>query len=116
MQESLCGYQVAKDRQGVQDSSFVLKPVARFPKGVEFNKGLEDGRLIRGIEFYNQEPLIESDFNGCMGIAVAWNPKDNVTVSTKPIFYRDAQPTILKEALHSGRLSKVFVKNVYSGR
>ena len=116
MQESLCGYQVAKDRQGVQDSSFVLKPVARFPKGVEFTKHIEDGRMVRGIEFYNQEPLTESDFDGCMGVAVAWNPKDNVTVSTKPIFYRDDQPRILKGALHSGRVSKVFVKNVYSGR
>ena len=116
MQDCLCGYQVTKDRQGVQDSSFVIVPVARFPKGVEFNRELNDGRKLRGIEFYNRDILAESDFDGCMGFSVAWNPKDNVTVSTKPIFYRDDSAAVLKGALESGRISKRFVKNVYSGR
>lgn len=116
MQENYCGYQITKDRQGVQDSSFVLVPVARNPKGVEFNSTLANGKNVKGIEFYNENALPESDFDGCMGVSVAWNPKDNVNVSTKPLFYREDQGAVLAGALHSGRTSKTFVKNVYSGR
>ena len=116
MQENYCGYQIAKDRQGVQDSSFVLVPAARNPKGVEFDMTLADGRSVKGVEFYNEHSLSESDFDGCMGFSATWNPKDDVNVSTKPLFYRDDQKTVLAGALHSGRVSKDFVKNVYSGR
>lgn len=116
VQENYCGYQVRKDREGVQDSSFVLVPVAKNPQGVEFSANLADGRQVKGVEFYNKTPLSESDFDGCMGISAAWNPKDDVNVSTKPLFYRDDQKTVLAGALHSGRLSQNFVKNVYSGR
>lgn len=116
MQENYCGYQIAKDRQGVQDSSFVLVPAARNPKGVEFDMTLADGRSVKGVEFYNEHSLSESDFDGCMGFSATWNPKDDVNVSTKPLFYRDDQKTVLAGALHSGRVSKNFVKNVYSGR
>ena len=116
MQENYCGYQIAKDRQGVQDSSFVLVPAARNPKGVEFDAALADGRSVKGIEFYNEKNLAESDFDGCMGISATWNPKDDVNVSTKPLFYRDDQKTVLAGAIHSGRVSANFVKNVYSGR
>lgn len=116
MQESLCGYQVRKDRQGVQDSSFVLVPAARNPKAVRFDLKADDGRLVRGVEFYNQERLVESDFDGCMAISAAWNEKDNLNVSVKPMCYIDDEASVLKEALQSGRISKTFVKNVYSGR
>lgn len=116
MQENYCGYQIAKDRQGVQDSSFVLVPAARNPKGVEFDMTLADGRSVKGVEFYNEHSLSESDFDGCMGFSATWDPKDDVNVSTKPLFYRDDQKTVLAGALHSGRVSKEFVKNVYSGR
>lgn len=116
MQENYCGYQIAKDRQGVQDSSFVLVPAARNPKGVEFDMTLADGRSVKGVEFYNEHSLSESDFDGCMGFSATWNPKDDVNVSTKPLFYRDDQKTVLAGALHSGRVSRNFVKNVYSGR
>lgn len=116
MQENYCGYQIAKDRQGVQDSSFVLVPAARNPKGVEFDATLADGRKVKGVEFYNEKNLSESDFDGCMGISATWNPKDDVNVSTKPLFYRDDQKAVLAGALHSGRVSRNFVKNVYSGR
>ena len=116
MQENYCGYQITKDRQGVQDSSFVLVPVARNPKGVEFNAALADGRAVKGVEFYNEHSLSESDLDGCMGISAVWNPKSDVNVSTKPLFYRDDQKSVLAGALHSGRVSKNFVRNVYSGR
>lgn len=116
MQESLCGYQVRKDRQGVQDSSFVLVPAARNPKAVRFNLKADDGRLVRGVEFYNQERLQESDFDGCMAISAAWNEKDNLNVTVKPVCYADDEASVLKNALQSGRTSSTFVKNVYSGR
>lgn len=116
IQDSLTGYQVRKDRQGVQDSSFVMVPVARNPKGVRFDLTAEDGRAVRGVEFYNEERLAESDFDGCMSVSAAWDPKDNLNVSVKPIFYQDDAAATLKEALASGRVSKTFVKNVYSGR
>ncbi len=116
MQDSLTGYQVRKDRQGVQDSSFVLVPVARNPKAVGFDLTAEDGRAVRGVEFYNQDKLAESDFDGCMSISAAWNAKDNLNVSIKPVCYQDDAATVLEGALQSGRISKTFVKNVYSGR
>ncbi len=116
MQDSICGYQIRKDRQGVQDSSFVLVPAAKNPRGVRFDLTAEDGRSVRGVEFYNKERLVESDFDGCMAISAAWNPKDKLNVSVKPIFYRDDAADILKSALQSGRVNKTFVKNVYSGR
>lgn len=116
IQNSLTGYHVQKDRQGVQDSSFVLVPHARHPKGVTFDFNSSDGRSVKGVEFYNESPLNESDFNGCMSISVAWNPKDNLNVSAKPIFYQDTANAVLKAGLQSGRLSKTFNKNVYSGR
>lgn len=116
VQDCFCGYAVQKDRQGVQDSSFVLTPAARYPKGVQFDFNVQDGRQVRGVEFYNQNRLAESDFDGCMGISVAWNPKDNLNVTTKPVFYQNTAATVLEAALQSGRTSKTFVKNVYSGR
>jgi len=116
IQDCLCGYLVQKDRQGVQDSSFVLTPAARNPKGVQFDFYAQDGRQVRGVEFYNQNRLSESDFDGCMGISVSWDPKDELNISTKPVFYQDDAPKILEGALQSGRVSKTFVKNVYSGR
>ncbi|MFA6836729.1 MAG: GH116 family glycosyl hydrolase [Fibrobacteraceae bacterium] len=116
MQDNYCGYEICKDRQGIQDSSFVLTPTAHFPKGVEFTENLADGRSVKGIEFYNERPLPESDFDGCMGISATWNPKDDVTVTTKPLFYQDDEKAVLEGALQSGRVSKTFVKNVYSGR
>ena len=116
IQDSITGYMAKKDRQGVQDSSFVLVPAARFPKGVQFDKELEDGRSVRGIEFYNEKALAESDFNGCMGVSVAWNKKDNLNVSVKPMFYQDDAKSVLKAALQSGRVAGSWVKNVYSGR
>lgn len=116
MQENYCGYQVRKDRESVQDSSFVLVPLARDPLAGEFGMSLADGREVKGVEFYNKKPLAESDFDGCMGVSVAWNPKDDVNVTTKPLFYRNDQKTVLAGALHSGRVSQNFIKNVYSGR
>lgn len=116
MQENYCGYFVRKDRESVQDSSFVLVPAARNPQGVEFSETLADGREVKGVEFYNKDVLSESDFDGCMGVSVTWNPKNDVNVTTKPLFYRDDQKTVLACALHSGRVSQTFVKNVYSGR
>lgn len=116
VQDSLCGYYARKDRQGVQDSSFVLVPMAKNPKAVQFDKEVADGRQVRGIEFYNEEQQPASDFNGCMGISVAWNKKDNLNVSVKPMFYQDDAAATVKAALQSGRLSNTFVKNVYSGR
>lgn len=116
VQTSLCGYQIRKDRQGVQDSSFVLVPAARNPKAVQFDFGTDDGRTVRGVEFYNQEQLHESDFDGCMAVSATWKASDEFNVSAKPMFYCDDSETVLKEALQSGRLSKTFVKNVYSGR
>ncbi|MCK9182960.1 MAG: GH116 family glycosyl-hydrolase, partial [Fibrobacteraceae bacterium] len=50
MQDNYCGYEICKDRQGIQDSSFVLTPTAHFPKGVEFTENLADGRSVKGIE------------------------------------------------------------------
>ena len=116
VQDCIAGYMAKKDRQGVQDSSFVLVPSARFPKGVKFSKQAGDGREVRGLEFYNEKPLAESDFNGCMGVSVAWNKKDNLNVSVKPMFYQDDAASVLKGALRSGRVCEAWVKNVYSGR
>ena len=116
VQDCIAGYMAKKDRQGVQDSSFVLVPSARFPKGVKFSKQVQDGREVRGLEFYNEKPLAESDFNGCMGVSVAWNKKDNLNVSVKPMFYQDDAASVLKDALRSGRVCEAWVKNVYSGR
>lgn len=116
VQDCIAGYMAKKDRQGVQDSSFVLVPAARFPKGVKFEKQAKDGREVRGLEFYNEKPLAESDFNGCMGVSVAWNKKDNLNVSVKPMFYQDDAASVLKGALRSGRVCEAWVKNVYSGR
>ena len=116
VQDCIAGYMAKKDRQGVQDSSFVLVPSARFPKGVKFNKKAKDGREVRGLQFYNEKPLAESDFNGCMGVSVAWNKKDNLNVSVKPMFYQDDAASVLKGALRSGRVCESWVKNVYSGR
>ena len=116
VQDCIAGYMAKKDRQGVQDSSFVLVPSARFPKGVKFNKKAKDGREVRGLQFYNEKPLAESDFNGCMGVSVAWNKKDNLNVSVKPMFYQDDAASVLKGALRSGRVCEAWVKNVYSGR
>ncbi|WP_297697672.1 GH116 family glycosyl hydrolase [uncultured Fibrobacter sp.] len=115
VQDCIAGYMAKKDRQGVQDSSFVLVPSARFPKGVKFSKQVGD-REVRGLEFYNEKPLAESDFNGCMGVSVAWNKKDNLNVSVKPMFYQDDAASVLKGALRSGRVCEAWVKNVYSGR
>ena len=116
VQDCIAGYMAKKDRQGVQDSSFVLVPSARFPKGIKFSKTASDGREVRGLQFYNEKALAESDFNGCMGVSVAWNKKDNLNVSVKPMFYQDDAASVLKGALRSGRVSESWVKNVYSGR
>jgi len=116
MQDNLCGYMALKDRQGVQDASFVLQPAARFPIGTSFSQTQTDGRTTCGIEFTNKEYLSEADFTGSMAISASWDTGAQVTASAKPMFYSCEQSTILAGALLSGRLSSSWVKNVYSGR
>jgi uncharacterized protein (DUF608 family) len=116
MQDNICGYNVVKDRHGVQDSSFVLQPNARFPQAECYGQVQEDGRHTIGIEFYTKKFLAESDCAGRMAIAASWNPGTIVQASTKQMFYKQDEVSVLKGALLSGRLGKSWVKNVYSGR
>jgi len=116
MQDNICGYNVLKDRHGVQDSSFILQPNAKFPQAQCYGQVQSDGRHTIGLEFYTKKFLAESDCAGRMAIAASWNPGAIVQASTKPMFYKQDEATILKGALLSGRVSKNWVKNVYSGR
>lgn len=116
MQDNLCGYMALKDRQGVQDASFVLQPAARFPIGSAFYQKQADGRHTCGIEFSNKEYLNEADFTGAMAISASWNEGVQATASAKPMFYSEEQAMILSRALLSGRVNSSWVKNVYSGR
>ncbi|GHV17147.1 hypothetical protein AGMMS49938_17770 [Fibrobacterales bacterium] len=116
MQDNLCGYNAIKDRQGVQDSSFVLVPNARFPLAESFGQVQTDGRHTIGVEFYTKKFLNESDLAGRMAISASWNPGAVVQASTKPMFYKQDAAGVLSGAQLSGRLSKNWVKNVYSGR
>jgi len=116
MQDNLCGYNVIKDRHGVQDSSFVLQPNAKLPKAQCYGQVQSDGRNTIGIEFYTKKFPAETDCAGRMAIASTWNPGTIAQASTKPMFYKQDEATVLKGALLSGRVSKSWVKNVYSGR
>jgi len=116
MQDNLCGYTTLKDRQGVQDASFVLQPSARFPVAEAFSQTQADGRTTCGIEFSNKEYLSETDFAGRMAISATWESGVQATASAKPMFYSTEQSLILDGALLSGRVSSDWVKNVYSGR
>ena len=116
MQDNLCGYNVIKDRHGVQDSSFVLQPNARFPKAENYGMVQSDGRHTIGVEFYMKKFLSESDCAGRIAIAATWNPGVIAQASTKPMFYKQDEESVLKGALLSGRVGKNWVKNVYSGR
>ena len=116
MQDNICGYNVVKDRHGVQDSSFVLQENAKFPKADSYGQVQSDGRHTIGIEFYTKKFLSESDCAGRMAIAATWNPGTIAQASTKPMFYKQDEKSVLKGALLSGRVSKSWVKNVYSGR
>lgn len=116
MQDNLVGYTTLKDRQGVQDASFVLQPNARYPLGEAFQQTQADGRQTCGVEFYSQEFPIESDFAGRMAISATWGSDVQATVTAKPMFYSGEQATILEGALLSGRVNSSWVKNVYSGR
>ncbi|MCL2261322.1 MAG: GH116 family glycosyl-hydrolase, partial [Fibromonadales bacterium] len=51
MQDNICGYNVVKDRHGVQDSSFVLQPNAKFPLAANYGMVQSDGRHTIGVEF-----------------------------------------------------------------
>jgi uncharacterized protein (DUF608 family) len=116
MQDNLCGYNVLKDRHGVQDSSFVLQPNAKFPQAKCFGQVQSDGRYTIGIEFYTKKFLEESDCAGRMAVAATWNPGVIAQASAKPMFYKQNETSVLERALLSGRVSKNWVKNVYSGR
>ena len=116
MQDNICGYNVVKDRHGVQDSSFVLQPNARFPQAGCYGQVQSDGRHTIGIEFYTKKFLSEADCAGRMAIAATWNPGVIAQASTKPMFYKQDEASVLKGALLSGRVGKNWVKNVYSGR
>ena len=116
MQDNLCGYNAIKDRHGVQDSSFVLQPNAKFPEAQCYGQVQADGRHTIGIEFYTKKFLSESDCAGRMAMACTWNPGTIAQASTKPMFYKQDEATVLSGALLSGRVSKSWVKNVYSGR
>ena len=116
LQGNMCGYNVLKDRHGVQDSSFVLQPNARFPLAETYGQVQTDGRNTIGLEFYTKKFLEESDCAGRMAIAATWNPGVIAQASVKPMFYAQDKEAVLKGALLSGRVSKNWVKNVYSGR
>ncbi|MDR0516696.1 MAG: hypothetical protein LBH25_06575 [Fibromonadaceae bacterium] len=116
MQDNLCGYNAVKDRHGVQDSSFVLQPNARFPQAKSYGQVQADGRHTIGIEFYTKKFLSESDCAGSMAIAASWNPGTIAQASTKPMFYKQDEASVLQGALLSGRLNQSWVKGVYSGR
>ncbi|MDR2579443.1 MAG: hypothetical protein LBC85_00415 [Fibromonadaceae bacterium] len=116
MQDNLCGYNVLKDRHGVQDSSFVLQPNARLPQADSYGQVQADGRHTIGIEFYTKKFLSESDCAGRMAIAATWNPGTIAQASTKPRFYKQHEKEVLQGALLSGRVSKAWDNGVYSGR
>ncbi|MCL2284440.1 MAG: non-lysosomal glucosylceramidase [Fibromonadales bacterium] len=116
MQDNICGYNALKDRHGVQDSSFVLQPNARFPQAANYGMVQSDGRHTIGVEFYTKKFLSESDCAGRMAIAATWNPGVIAQASTKPMFYKQDEESVLRGALLSGRVGKNWVKNVYSGR
>jgi uncharacterized protein (DUF608 family) len=116
MQDNICGYNVVKDRHGVQDSSFVLQPNAKFPQAQYFGQVQSDGRNTIGIEFYTKKFLSESDCAGRMAIAATWNTGVIAQASIKPMFYKQDEISVLEGALLSGRVNRNWVKNVYSGR
>lgn len=116
MQDNLCGYMALKDRQGVQDASFVLQPAARFPIASSFSQTQADGRTTCGIEFTNKEYLSEADFTGSMAISATWGSDVQACASAKPMLYSADQAPLLGGALLSGRVNESWVKNVYSGR
>jgi uncharacterized protein (DUF608 family) len=116
IQDNICGYNVVKDRHGVQDSSFVLQPNARLPLAESYGQVQSDGRHTIGIEFYTKKFLNESDCAGRMAISASWNPGTIAQASTKPVFYQQDKNTVLAGALLSGRVNKSWVKNVYTGR
>ena len=93
------------------------RPRGALPQGVEFNRRTQRRTQTPRHRFYNRDILAESDFDGCMGFSVAWNPKDGVNVSNEADFLpRRQRRGAQRRALQSGRVSKRFVKNVYSGR
>ncbi|NLB63592.1 MAG: glucosylceramidase [Fibrobacter sp.] len=110
MQDNMCGYQVLKDRQGVQDASFNLQPAAKFPQGEIFSANLGSS-TAQGVVFSGNKA---SDFDGSMAIAAMCEGDSNITV--KPHFYQDHNPVVVAGALSSGRLNGSFMRNVYSGR
>ncbi|MCL2101989.1 MAG: non-lysosomal glucosylceramidase [Fibromonadales bacterium] len=116
MQDNMCGYNALKDRHGVQDASFVLQPNAKFPQAAAYGQVQSDGRHTIGIEFFTKKFLAESDCAGRIAIAASWNTGTIVQASTKPMFYKQNEESVLKGALLSGRVSKNWSKGVYSGK
>jgi len=75
MQDNLCGYNVLKDRHGVQDSSFILQPNAKYQEAQYYGQVQSNGRNTIGIEFYTKKFQAESDCAGRMAIAATGTPE-----------------------------------------
>lgn len=113
MQENLCGYQVLKERHGVQDAAFILVPAARGAQGKSFRHSLKNGQTVTGIEFSSS---VQGDLNGTMAMAVTVPTGTQANITVKPQFYSQDQASVLEGALASGRVNQWMVRNVYSGR
>lgn len=116
LQDNLVGYQVLKERQGVQDASFVLQPAARHPSGESFRRVLSKGEMVQGVILGCRDAKGGGDFSGQMALGLHWPTGAGWHASTKPMFYQSDRATVLKTALASGRVNQRFVKNVYCGR
>ncbi|MGL1958470.1 MAG: non-lysosomal glucosylceramidase [Colwellia sp.] len=110
--ENICGYQVLKDRPGVQDASFTLVRSAKNQTAKVHNDQLPSHNVKHVVQ--QGESLERSDFSG--EVCVSISAPDNCCISAKPQFYSCNQEQIVAGALASGHVSEHFDRGIYCGR
>ncbi|RKF13241.1 glucosylceramidase [Alginatibacterium sediminis] len=110
--ENICGYQVLKDRPGIQDASFTLVRSAKNQNTSVHNDQLPGHKIKHLVQ--QGESMERSDFAGevCMSISAP----DSCCISAKPYFYSCHQERVVSGALASGHISEHFDVGIHCGR
>ncbi|NLN63005.1 MAG: glucosylceramidase [Myxococcales bacterium] len=114
-QENMCGFQVLKERPGVQDASFLLQRTANGQTGDTLALPLSNG-VFRGVAFSQDSGACAGDMNGRMAFGVIDTPGSDMSVMCLPDYYTCQEKELLSGVQGTAGLHLVVSKKKQTGR
>ncbi|HPS77166.1 MAG TPA: GH116 family glycosyl-hydrolase, partial [Thermoanaerobaculaceae bacterium] len=114
-QENFCGFQVIKERPGVQDASFLLLKTACHPRGTALEIPVETG-VFRGVGFDQHEGNAGGDIQGSMAIGVVDQGDADMSVVCMPEYYSAQETEVTASTMAVGHPHIIINKKKYTGK